>query len=292
MTLLVLQTEVHPQDYLNQETFRKRVFSLLEEGFRGEDTPRLAAFPEAFALPLLFYLEAEPVLEAPTLSRALLYHLHREGPLFPWKRAKKAFHLWKEVFCEAARAFNAYILAGSLLTPFYDEELSLGRFMRGAWFYNLALFLNPKGQVLARIPKMHLTPEERFLKGGGFGPHLVQTRYGRMGVLICLDAFFQSHVERLDAQGASLLLVPSANPAPWDRPWPKDPARKEGEVWVEAMAGRLKGRETLRLILNPMLNGRFLGLRFEGQSGLYAQGQPPRLTGAPRGDGFLKILWE
>lgn len=177
------------------------------------------------------------------------------------------------------------------LLPLYDEELSRGRFMRGAWFY-LALFLNPKGQVLARIPKMHLTPEERFLKGSGFGPHLVQTERGRLGVLICLDAFFQSHVERLDAQGAELLLVPSANPAPWDRPWPKDPARKEGEVWVEAMANRLLGRENLRLLLNPMLNGRFLGLVLEGQSGIYAQGQPPKLAGSPRGDDFLKVFWE
>lgn len=291
MTLLVLQTEVHPQDYLSRETFRKRVFSLLEEGFKGEEAPRLAAFPEAFALPLLFYFEAEPVLEVQTLSQALLYHL-REGPLFPWKRAQKAFYLWQAVFREAARAFKAYILAGSLLTPLYDEELSRGQFMRGVWFYNLALFLNPKGQVLARIPKMHLTHEERFLRRGGFGPHLVQTGRGRLGVLICLDAFFQSHVERLDAQGAELLLVPSANPAPWDRPWPKDPARKEGEVWVEAMANRLLGRENLRLLLNPMLNGRFLGLVFEGQSGVYAQGQPLKLAGSPRGDDFLEVFWE
>lgn len=292
MTLLALQTEVHPRDYLSPRAFRKRVFALLEEGFGNAPSPRLAAFPEAFALPLLLYLEAEPLLEATTLAQALLHHLRREGPLFPWRRAQRAFYLWKEVFQEAARAFGAYLLAGSLFTPLYDEELSRGRFLRGAGFYNLALLLNPKGQVLARVPKMRLTREEGFLKGGGFGPHLVQTEHGRIGVLICLDAFFQSHVERLDALGAELLLVPSANPAPWDRPWPRDPARKEGEVWVEAMAKQMEGRENLRLLLNPMLNGRFLGLLFEGEAGVYRAGEPPRLSGRPRGDAFLKVFWE
>lgn len=108
-----------------------------------------------------------------------------------------------------------------------------------------------------------------------------------MSILICLDGFFERHLARLDALGAEVLLQPSANPAPWDRPWPQDPRRKEGEVWLSSARGRLLGRENLRLLLNPMLNGRLLGLTLEGQSGLYAPGEALRLAPAPRGDEAL-----
>ncbi|WP_018112096.1 nitrilase-related carbon-nitrogen hydrolase [Thermus igniterrae] len=274
-TLLVLQTEVRPEPYRSRKAFRERVFSLLAP-LEGTPAPRLAAFPELFGLPLLLHLEGD--LHPKDLLR---------DPLLPWRRARRAFWTFHGVMAEAARAFGTYLLAGSILSPPYEEELSRGRFARTPLFQNLALFFNPQGRLLAQVPKMELTPAERWLKRGRFGPHLVETRAGRVGILICLDGFYEGHLARLDALGAEVLLQPSANPALWDRPWPQDPGRKEGEVWLASARERLWGRENLRFLLNPMLNGTLLGLTFEGQSGLYAPGEALRLAQAPRGDEAL-----
>ena len=181
------------------------------------------------------------------------------------------------------------LLLDPLLSPPYEEELARGRFSRTPFFQNLALFFNPKGRLLAQVPKMELTPPERWLRRGRFGPHLVETEAGKVGILICLDGFYERHLARLDALGAEILLQPSANPAPWERPWPPDPARKEGEVWVASAQARLLGREHLRLLLNPMLNGEVAGLGFQGRSGIYAPGEALRLAQAPTGDEALLL---
>ncbi|WP_038057418.1 nitrilase-related carbon-nitrogen hydrolase [Thermus amyloliquefaciens] len=278
-TLLVVQAEVRPDFYRTEEAFRERVFSLLKP-LQGTPSPRLAALPELFGLPLFLHLGGD------FHPRELL-----ASPLSPWRRARKAYEAFHRTMAEAARAFGTYLLSGTLLSPPYEEELARGRFARTPLFQNLALFFNPQGRLLAQVPKMELTPPERWLRRGRFGPHLVETQAGRVGILICLDGFFERHLARLDALGAEVLLQPSANPAPWDRPWPWDPSRKEGEVWLASARERLLGREHLRLLLNPMLNGRILGLAFEGRSGLYAPGEALLLAQSPVGDeGLLHTL--
>ena len=276
-TLLAIQAEARPGFYRTEEAFRERVFSLLES-LEGSPSPRLAAFPELFGLPLLLHLEGD------FHPKDLL-----KDPLLPWRRARRAYGVFREVMAEAARAFGTYLLGGTLLSPPYEEELARGRFARTPLFQNLALFFNPEGRLLAQVPKMELTPPERWLRRGTFGPHLVATQAGRVGILICLDGFFEGYLARLDALGAEVLLQPSANPAPWDRPWPWDGSRREGEVWRASAQERLVGREHLRLLLNPMLNGQILGLTFEGQSGIYAPGEALALTPAPRGDAALLL---
>ncbi|MFN4072755.1 MAG: nitrilase-related carbon-nitrogen hydrolase [Thermus sp.] len=276
-TLLAIQAEAKPEHYRTEKAFRERVFSLLGP-LEGTPSPRLAAFPELFGLPLLLHLEGD--LRAGDLLK---------NPLLPWRRARRAYGIFREVMAEAARAFGTYLLSGTLLSPPYEEELARGRFARTPLFQNLALFFNPRGRLLAQVPKMELTPPERWLRRGTFGPHLVETRAGRVGILICLDGFFEKHLSRLDAQGAEILLQPSANPAPWERPWPWDKSLREGEVWRASAQERLRNRENLRLLLNPMLNGQILGLTFEGQSGIYAPGEALALAPAPRGDAALLL---
>ncbi len=276
-TLLVVQAEVRPEAYRTEEAFRERVFALLKP-LEGTPAPRLTAFPELFGLPLLLHLE-----EGFRWKDLLKY------PFLPWRRARKAYGVFHRVMAEAARTFGTHLLSGTLLSPPYEEELSRGRFARTPFFQNLALFYNPEGRLLAQVPKMELMPPERWLLRGHFGPHLVETRAGRVGILICLDGFYEKHLSRLDALGAEVLLQPSANPASWERPWPRDPKRKEGEVWLASARERLLGRENLRLLLNPMLNGRILSLSFEGRSGIYAPGEALCLAQSPLGDEALLL---
>lgn len=93
-TLLALQAEVLPGAYRSEEAFRERVFALLKP-LEGTPSPRLAAFPELFGLPLLLHLEGE------VSWRDLL-----RDPLLPWRRARRAYGVFHRVMAEAARAFG------------------------------------------------------------------------------------------------------------------------------------------------------------------------------------------
>ena len=106
-TLLAVQAEARPEHYRTAEAFRERVFALLEP-LSGTPAPRLAAFPELFGLPLLLHLDGG------LAPKALLL-----DPLLPWRRARRAYGVFLEVMAEAAQAFGAYLLAGSLLSPPY-----------------------------------------------------------------------------------------------------------------------------------------------------------------------------
>jgi hypothetical protein len=116
---------------------------------------------------------------------------------------------------------------------------------------------------------------------------------GTVANLICLDAFHDDLIEQADAAGAWLVVQPSANAARWNGPWSKDPKEIEGEVWLrEGLAKKLQNRENLRYGLNPMLNGAFYDLYFEGRSGIYQPGSPLALAESETGDAVVRVAVE
>ncbi|MCS7193734.1 MAG: nitrilase [Meiothermus sp.] len=307
--LVAVQTTLQREPYAQPEAFRRYVLELTRRATQGlpEGEPRLVAFPEAFGLPLLFWLEAPlEAQQAPTTLQAALRLLRacwpaalRLGVLSPavfyHLRAPQVWPLYQQAFAEAAQAFQAYIVAGSLFSPLMDFEPARGLHPQGPKAYNLSLFFSPKGRLLGRIPKMRLTPHERraFLSPGPPGRQILETHLGRISVLICLDAFHDDLIEQADAAGAWLVVQPSANPARWEGPWSGDPSQIEGEVWLrEGLARKLLDRENLRYGLNPMLNGDLYELHFEGRSGVYQAGGPLALAESPLGEALVRATVE
>lgn len=303
--LIAIQSELRLEHYREGEAFRTRVLELCSRAVEAlpEGEPRIVAFPEAFALPLVFWLETpEEVVQAGSALEAGLRLLRlrwREalGKATPSPsalfhlRALEVWPLWEGTFAQAARQSGAYVVAGSLFSPLVDWEPARGYHRKGRGVYNLSLVFNPQGAVLARVPKVNLTQDERrsFLQGGDWGAQVIQTRLGIIANLICLDAFHEHLIERCDAAGAWLVVQPSANAARWEGPWSADPAQVEGQVWLrEGLARKLEGRENLRYGINPMLNGKFYNLRFEGRSGVYAAGQILALADLPTGDAIVR----
>jgi predicted amidohydrolase len=303
--LIAVQSELRLEHYREGEAFRARVLELCSRAVEGlpEGEPRVIAFPEAFALPLVFWLETpeevvragsaleaglrllrlgwREVLGRATPSPSALFHL----------RALEVWPLWERAFAQAARQSGAYVVAGSLFSPLVDWEPARGYHREGRGVYNLSLVFNPQGRVLARVPKVNLTKDERqgFVQGGDWGAQVIQTRLGPIANLICLDAFHEHLIERCDAAGAWLVVQPSANAARWEGPWSADPDQVEGQVWLrEGLARKLEGRENLRYGINPMLNGSLYNLRFEGRSGVYAAGQILALAERPTGDAIVR----
>jgi predicted amidohydrolase len=307
--LVAVQTEVQALHYTSAEGFRQHVLERTLSATQGlpEQEPRLVAFPEAFALPLLFWLDTPPaVREAKTSLQAAL-QLIRENwraalglgvlspAVFYHLRAPKVWPVYEQAFREAAQAVGAYVVAGSIFSPFMDWEPTQGLHPQGKRAYNFSLVISPQGTILGRVPKVNLTPHEQgaFLSRGQPGRQTLKTRLGTIANLICLDAFHDSLIEQADAAGAWLVVQPSANAARWEGPWGGDPGQIEGEVWLrEGLAKKLQNRENLRYGLNPMLNGHLYDLYFEGKSGIYQAGGPLALADSPVGDAFVRVAVE
>lgn len=306
---MAVQAQLEPQHYQTPEAFASRVQDLLARSVDGlpEGEPRLVAFPEAFALPLLFWLETPPqVREAKTTLQAALLTLKLDWrrvlrlglpspSAFYHLRAETVWPVYQQTFTQAAKAASAYVVAGSVFSPKIDWEPSRQLHRQGWGVYNLSLVVSPQGTVLGRIPKVNLTSHERMalLNGGQNGQQTLQTQIGILANLICLDAFHESLIERADQSGAWLVIQPSANAARWDGPWSGDKAQLEGQVWLrEGLAKKLVGRENLRYGLNPMLNGQLYELYFEGRSGIYGAGQTLALADSPVGDTLLRASVE
>lgn len=307
--LVAVQTELHLLPYTSTEGFREYVQGLAQAAVRGlpENEPRIVAFPEAFALPLLFWLDTpRAVREAKTSLQAALLLIRENwraalglGVLSPAAfyhlRARKVWPVYEQAFREAAQAAGAYVVAGSIFSPFMDWEPAQRLHPQGQAVYNLSMVISPQGTVLGRAPKVNLTAHERmaFLSRGQAGRQTIQTRLGPIANLICLDAFHETLIEQADAAGAWLVVQPSANAARWDGPWSADRSQIEGEVWLrEGLGKKLQNREHLRYGLNPMLNGHLYDLYFEGRSGVYQAGGPLALADRAAGDAFVRAVVE
>jgi predicted amidohydrolase len=290
--LAAVQVAWSPALYASADVFRERMVALACKAVADAgDVPRLVAFPELVGLPLLFTAAGdEAALRAPDAFRALTRLARRDaGRWFrtAWRTrrlgasavygtyAVDAFRMWHDAFAAAARASGAVVVAGTAFVPDVDEEPSLGWHVRDPAVHNAALTFAPNGRVLARTAKVHLTPgAERHagLRRGRLDDlHPFATAVGRVGVAVCLDGFHERVLSTLDGRGAQVVVQPSANDADWERPWPPDPRRSEGDAWLgDGLRARIQGRASLRYGVNPMLVGDLLGLRPRGRSNIVA----------------------
>lgn len=86
----------------------------------------------------------------------------------------------------------------------------------GLSIYNSAVSINQNGELLARFRKIQLWGEKEnalFAPGDHYTTFDWQGR--KVGLLICYDVEFPEHVRALRRMGCELILVPTANMAPY-----------------------------------------------------------------------------
>jgi predicted amidohydrolase/CubicO group peptidase (beta-lactamase class C family) len=101
-----------------------------------------------------------------------------------------------ERLAEVARECGLYIAAG-----IYERD--------GTAVYNTALLLAPEGKLLGKYRKVCLPREE--IEGGimpGSDLPVFDTRFGRVGMMVCWDVFFPEPARALAAKGAEVILLP------------------------------------------------------------------------------------
>lgn len=307
VALIAVQARLHPDRYRSEAAYRSWIADACAEAVAGlppaDEVPRLIAFPELIGAPLAWALDrdADPrdaagaahrvlanVREAPGVVARAALRFRRLGPaLLHHPRAVRAGRVHQRAFADAARDARATVVAGSILGPPVGYEPSRGWHVTHGAARNRAHVFGPEGGLLGVSDKAFLTPgaESRI----GLTPGRVEdlrplaTPAGPVGVAVCLDAFFEEVVGRLDGQGATVLVQPSANPASWTRPWPPDPTMREGEAWWRHGLPRLlRERTHLRAGVNPMAVGDAFGLSPRGRSTVVVAGAPGA-DGLPEG---------
>jgi predicted amidohydrolase len=285
INLVAVQAEMSLGDYASAEVFRQKVFGLTQDAVAGLPThPTLVAFPELIGFPLLLTLQGKGANLSATIKNVLSHHWKKLLQA-PWQYkylgpsliylpfALPTYRVYVSAFSEAAKTFGVTIVAGSSLLPYISHEPALGLHIADPKVYNRSLTFGPNGKIIGQTQKVHLTPglESRLgiERGRLQDLQVMHTPVGKVGVAICLDAFHDSVIGHLDGLGAEIIIQPTANNAPWDRPWPNDNAFTEGEAWMRyGLKETLRESLNVRYGVNPMLVGDLWELKFEGVSSI------------------------
>jgi Carbon-nitrogen hydrolase len=110
-------------------------------------------------------------------------------------------------FAELARKHDLYIVAGLIER---DQHL----------MYNTSVLVGPDGELVGKYRKVCLPRteiEEGFEPGDEYP--VFETRFGKVGMMICYDGFFPEVARELSNRGAEVIAWPGAIPC-WLRPGP------------------------------------------------------------------------
>lgn len=192
---------------------------------------------------------------------------------------------YDDVFGGVADEFDVVVVAGSILLP--GPHLDDGRVKAtpGAPLENVSVVFDGEGRALSMAHKRFLTKDEQGFVAGG-APDLqvavVDTAAGRLGVVVCADAWFPESYRALHDAGVALLAVPTFHSGNdlWNTPWngysgqaaPDDVDAADIGVLSEAQAWdkyALAGRATaagLTAAVSAPLRGSLWDLGDDGQA--------------------------
>lgn len=111
-------------------------------------------------------------------------------------------------------------------------------------YYNSLVVYDADGSELGRYRKSHIPDgtgyqEKFYFSPGDTGFKVFDTRYGRIGCLICWDQWFPEGARAVALQGAELIFYPSAIGSE-----PQDPALNSYPHWARTMQGHAAANVT------------------------------------------------
>lgn len=108
-----------------------------------------------------------------------------------------------QAFCEIAREKKVVIIV-----PIFEKRAA-------GVYHNSAVIIDADGQILGNYRKMHIPDDPHFYEKfyftpGDLGFQSFQTRYAKIGVLICWDQWFPEGARLTALSGAQILFYPTA----------------------------------------------------------------------------------
>ncbi|MFP4161048.1 MAG: carbon-nitrogen hydrolase [Ectothiorhodospira sp.] len=141
-------------------------------------------------------------------------------------------------------------------------------------YHNTAVVLDADGRIAGRYRKMHIPDdpgyyEKFYFTPGDLGFHPVDTRVGRLGVLVCWDQWFPEAARLMALAGAEILIYPTA--IGWNPEDDPGEQARQREAWItvqrgHAVANGLPLAACNRVGFEPDPSGVTAGSRFWGSS--------------------------
>jgi len=102
--------------------------------------------------------------------------------------------------------------------------------------YNTAVLIDPDGELLTKYRKMHLFMEEQAHISHGREYAVVDTKFGKVGLMICYDAIFPEIARRLALQGVGIIFMPGNWPNPFLSQWRLATSARalDNQIWLVA----------------------------------------------------------
>ncbi len=304
--LYAVQPFMTLQDYRNATSFyHKMAYIMRTIPYHSENSsPSLVVFPEDLATFLVLADRGGVIRGAATMDEAftrigrslalpLALTMARYGTTslkraFFLLNAPKVWEIWYRTMSRLAREHHVYIVAGSALLPADSGEFREAIMHPfGKQIYNTSITLNPAGRVIHYTRKVNLVPTQEDVLDLTAGPLEMALKGFQAGSIacataICYDGFRVPHTTAepsftpllplMDSRGAKIIAQPSANPWPWDDPFPLNPTRIRRDQWREEGAFSLmESCSNIQAIVNPQLLMSSLDIHFDGPSVIYGR---------------------
>jgi len=103
-------------------------------------------------------------------------------------------------------------------------------------FYNTAVLIDGDGRLLTKYRKIHLFLEEQDYIAHGSEYAMVDTKFGKVGLMICYDAVFPEIARRLALQGVGIIFMPANWPGPFLPQWRLATSARalDNQIWLVA----------------------------------------------------------
>jgi len=324
--LLGVQPYLTPADYASESAFLERLRGYLEAARQaGWLNPRsVVVFPEYTGTWLVAAGGGPGVTQAATTSQAmrplalrqplaflrrLLGSTERErvtAALFRLK-ARQVAEIYQRAFAGLAAQFGITIVAGSVLLP--EPGVRDGVVIPGRGpLYNVSAVFGPDGRAHPRLARkaFPIAAELPFITAGNAGDlPIFETPAGRLGVLVCADAWYPQAYQAMRGGEAEFLAVPSfiSSDDAWEQPWggyngapapadvdPADLGRlSEGQAWRKYALARRIGLSGAARGINVFLHGKLWDLGSNSGASLMVDGGEVR-EAQGRGAALLN-LW-
>lgn len=304
--ILGIQAFMTPVDYASEVNFKQKIEFYLSEAQKNKlliSEKTIVVFPEYIGTFLVAANEKESLYQAQTLEEGLqtmvLSNIGKfmktfvsspdsvndkvKYAVFAMKAPEMA-KIYQKVFSELAAKYVVTIVAGSILLPNPSVENGTLRINNGL-LYNTSMVFDSKGKINQHLIKKAFPTADELSFVCPAKPAdipVFETPAGRMGVLVCADAWFSESYKVLKQKGVDFVVTPSYSNGygNWGKKWtgysgaetPVDAKASIGkltlgEAWVKhAMAERAKNEAGVKKGLNVFLQGNIWDLGADGST--------------------------
>lgn len=154
---------------------------------------------------------------------------------FCQKEDTKYFAFAEELYSTSFKAFSALAkeLKVVIIVPFFEKR-AMGL------YHNTAYIIDANGSEAGLYRKMHIPDdplfyEKYYFTPGDLGFKAFQTKFGKIGTLICWDQWYPEGARLTSLQGAEVLFYPTA--IGWHPGEKEQYGKKQFDAWQTVMRG-------------------------------------------------------